>query len=76
MSMGDELDDGLLVEDDIVAYSDDGTSDVETFRQGSSERAPTSQVVEEDAASQKKRKRRERAKVQRKKVRQKRLRDD
>lgn len=74
--MGDELDDGLLVEDDIVAYSDDGTSDVETFRQGSSERAPTSHVVEEDTASQKKRKRRERAKVQRKKVRQKRLRDD
>lgn len=73
--MGDELDDGLLVEDDIVAYSDDGTSDVETFRQGSSERAPTSHV-DEDAASQKKRKRRERAKVQRKKVRQKRLRDD
>ena len=74
--MGDELDDGLLVEDDIVAYSDDGTSDVETFRQGSSERAPTSHVDEEDAASQKKRKRRERAKVQRKKVRQKQLRDD
>lgn len=73
--MGDELDDGLLVEDDIVAYSDDGTSDVETFRQGSSERAPTSHV-DEDAASQKKRKRRERAKVQRKKVRQERLRDD
>ena len=73
--MGDELDDGLLVEDDIVAYSDDGTSDVETFRQGSSERAPTSHV-DEDAASQKKRKRRERAKVQRKQVRQKQLRDD
>lgn len=73
--MGDELDDGLLVEDDIVAYSDDGTSDVEAFRQGSAEHARTSHVSEENAALQKKRKRRERAKVQRKKVRQERLRD-
>lgn len=58
--MADELEDNLLLEDELVAYSDDGTSDVER-------KAPPSST--EDAAAAKKRKRREQAKAQRRKAR-------
>jgi len=62
--MADELDDGLLLEDELVAYSDDAASDAEASPQI---HAPPSSA--EDAATAKKRKRREQAKVQRRKVR-------
>jgi len=61
--MADELDDGLLLEDELVAYSDDA-SDAEVRPQ---HHAPPPST--DDAAAAKKRKRREQAKAQRRKVR-------
>lgn len=57
--MADELDDGLLLDDDLVAASDDGRSDAEG---GTAE--PTTRP-----ATDKKKQRREKAKAQRRKVR-------
>ncbi|WFD18714.1 Protein cms1 [Malassezia caprae] len=59
--MADELDDGLLLEDELVAYSDDAASDAEARAKRP---APPST---DDAAAAKKRKRREQAKAQRRK---------
>lgn len=69
--MADELEDGLLLDDDLVAFlGDEAASDVESHRAlGDAPRgAGAKRTHDEDAAAHKKRKRREQSKAQRRKV--------
>ena len=61
--MADELDDGLLIDEHLVAYSDDENEHTKP--------KATTSTSHTDKAAEKKRKRREQAKAQRRKVRNK-----